>query len=47
MKPTIGERVHVIPNHVCVAVNLHNVAYGVRGDEIVAVWPVAARGLVQ
>lgn len=47
VKPTIGERVHVIPNHVCVAVNLHNVAYGVRGDEIVAVWPVAARGLVQ
>lgn len=46
-KPAIGERVHIIPNHVCVAVNLHNVAYGVRGDEVVTVWPVAARGLVQ
>lgn len=47
MKPKIGDRVRVIPNHVCVAVNMHNVAYGVRGDRVETVWPVAARGLVQ
>ncbi|MFN8475141.1 MAG: alanine racemase [Anaerolineae bacterium] len=46
-KPQIGDRVHVIPNHVCVAVNLHNQAYGVRGDWVEVIWPIAARGLVQ
>ncbi len=46
-RPGIGDRVHVIPNHVCVAVNLHNQAYGVRGDWVEVIWPIAARGLVQ
>jgi D-serine deaminase-like pyridoxal phosphate-dependent protein len=43
----IGERVRVIPNHVCTAVNLHNEVWGVRGDEVVEHWTVAARGLVR
>ena len=43
----IGERLRVIPNHVCTAVNLHNEVWGVRGDEVVEHWPVAARGLVR
>jgi D-serine deaminase-like pyridoxal phosphate-dependent protein len=30
----IGDRVHIIPNHVCVAVNLHERMYGVRGDRV-------------
>lgn len=47
IKPRLGERVRVIPNHVCVAVNLHNTAYGVRGDHVETIWPIAARGLVQ
>ncbi|MFN8499696.1 MAG: alanine racemase [Anaerolineae bacterium] len=47
VKPQIGDRVRVIPNHVCVAVNLHNQAYGVRGEWVEVVWPIAARGLVQ
>ena len=47
VKPRIGDRVRVIPNHVCAAVNLHNTAYGVRGDTVEAVWPIAGRGLVQ
>lgn len=47
VKPVIGDRVRIIPNHVCVAVNMHNVAYGVRGDRVETIWPVAARGLVQ
>ncbi len=45
-KPTIGERVHIIPVHTCVVTNLHNYLYGVRGEEVEAVWPVAARGMV-
>ena len=28
----VGDRVRVIPNHICVAVNLHEKVYGVRGD---------------
>ena len=45
-RPTIGERVHVIPVHTCVVSNLHNQLYGVRGEEVEVTWPVAARGLV-
>lgn len=43
-RPRIGERVRIVPNHVCVSVNLHERLYGVRGDEVVDVWEVAARG---
>src|SRR5664279_3167080 len=45
-KPVIGEQVTVIPVHACVVTNLHNVLYGVRGEEIELSWTVAARGLV-
>ncbi len=45
-RPRIGERVHVIPAHVCVAVNLTDHLYGYRGDQVEAVWAVAARGKV-
>ena len=43
----IGDRVHVIPNHICVAVNLHEKVYGVRGDTVEEVWTVDARGKLQ
>ena len=43
-KPMVGERVRVIPNHVCIVVHLNDVVYGVRGAAIESVWPVAARG---
>jgi D-serine deaminase-like pyridoxal phosphate-dependent protein len=42
-----GDRVRVIPNHICVAVNLHEKVYGVRGDTVEEVWPVDARGKLQ
>jgi len=45
-RPVIGERLQVIPVHTCVVTNLHNQIYGVRGEEVEVVWPVAARGLV-
>lgn len=45
-RPIIGERVHIIPVHTCVVTNLHNQIYGVRGNEIEVIWPVAARGMV-
>ncbi len=43
----VGERLHVLPNHVCTAVNLQERIYGVRGDEVVEVWAVAGRGKIQ
>jgi D-serine deaminase-like pyridoxal phosphate-dependent protein len=46
-RPAIGDRVRIIPNHVCIAVHLHEVIYGVRGEQIQTSWPVAARGRLQ
>jgi D-serine deaminase-like pyridoxal phosphate-dependent protein len=43
-RPAVGERVRVVPNHVCIAVHLHEVMYGVRGDRVETSWPVTARG---
>lgn len=43
----VGERVRVIPNHVCPCVNLHEEMYVVDGDDVVDVWPIAARGKVR
>lgn len=41
--PEIGERVRVIPNHVCVVSNLFDTVHLVSGDKVEIV-PVAARG---
>ncbi len=43
----VGDRVRVIPNHVCVAMNLHETVYGVRGDTVEQAWRVEARGKLQ
>jgi D-serine deaminase-like pyridoxal phosphate-dependent protein len=43
----IGERLSIIPNHVCTTVNLHDEIYGVRGEQVEAVWRVAGRGKVR
>jgi len=43
----VGDRVHIIPNHICVAVNLHEQVYGVRGDSVEEVWKVEGRGKLQ
>ena len=40
----IGDRVRIIPNHICVAVNLHDQVYGLRGDTVEEIWKVDARG---
>ena len=46
-KYSVGERLMVIPNHVCSTVNLHDEIYGVKGDRVETVWQVAARGKVR
>lgn len=44
---TVGERLMIVPNHVCSTVNLHDEIYGVRGEQVETVWQVAARGKVR
>ena len=43
-RPSVGERVRVIPNHVCIVVHLNDLVVGVRGTAVETSWPVAARG---
>jgi D-serine deaminase-like pyridoxal phosphate-dependent protein len=43
-RPVVGERVRVVPNHVCIVVHLNDLVYGVRGRSVESSWPVAARG---
>ena len=47
MKPEIGDRLLILPNHVCVVTNLHNDVVAIRNGQVEAVWPVAARGLTR
>ena len=43
----VGDRVRIIPNHICVAMNLHECVYGIRGDVVEQTWRVEARGKLQ
>jgi D-serine deaminase-like pyridoxal phosphate-dependent protein len=43
----IGDRVEIIPNHICPAVNLYDEMLIARGGRIIDRWPVAARGRVR
>ena len=43
----VGERLTIIPNHVCSTVNMHDRIYGVNGERVEVVWDVAGRGKVQ
>jgi D-serine deaminase-like pyridoxal phosphate-dependent protein len=43
-RPNVGDVVRIVPNHVCVVVNMMDEVVMVRGEEIVGTLPVAARG---
>jgi D-serine deaminase-like pyridoxal phosphate-dependent protein len=43
----VGDRVRIIPNHICVAMNLHECVYGIRGGVVEQTWRVEARGKLQ
>jgi D-serine deaminase-like pyridoxal phosphate-dependent protein len=45
-KPQVGEIVRIVPNHVCVVVNMVDRLIATRGEEIVGEIPVAARGRI-
>ena len=40
----MGDKVEIIPNHICPVVNLHETAYLVTDGEVVEEIPVACRG---
>jgi D-serine deaminase-like pyridoxal phosphate-dependent protein len=40
----IGDKVTLIPSHCDTTINLHDVYHVTRGDTVVGVWPIAARG---
>lgn len=44
MPIAVGERFQVIPNHICPAINLFDLAYGIRGGQVVCEIPITARG---
>ncbi len=43
-RPEVGDVVRIVPNHVCVVVNMMDEVLMVRGEEILGLLPVAARG---
>jgi D-serine deaminase-like pyridoxal phosphate-dependent protein len=43
----IGDRLSIIPNHVCTTVNMHDEIYGVRDERVEEVWRVEGRGKVR
>jgi len=45
-RPKVGDVVRIIPNHVCVVVNMVDRLIATRGGEIVGEVPVAARGRI-
>jgi D-serine deaminase-like pyridoxal phosphate-dependent protein len=45
-RPHVGDVVRIVPNHVCVVVNMVDRLIATRGEEIVGEIPVAARGKI-
>jgi D-serine deaminase-like pyridoxal phosphate-dependent protein len=43
----VGDRLRVVPNHVCTTVNMHDQVYGVRNERVEVVWEVKGRGKVR
>jgi D-serine deaminase-like pyridoxal phosphate-dependent protein len=35
-----GDRLEIIPSHGDTTINLHSEYYVVRGDEVIAIWPI-------
>ncbi len=44
---SVGDRVPIVPNHICAAINLHERVYGIRRGEVECVWEVEGRGKLQ
>ena len=46
-RPSVGEKIWVIPSHCCATVNLHDEIWFGRGGHVDGSWKVAARGKVR
>lgn len=42
----VGDKLRIVPNHVCPCINLHDRVFVVSGERVVEEWKVAARGKV-
>jgi D-serine deaminase-like pyridoxal phosphate-dependent protein len=40
----VGDRIRLRPSHVDPTINLHDVIYALHGEDVVDLWPIAARG---
>lgn len=43
----VGNKVRILPNHVCTCVNMHDTLTAFRGEQVEAVWTIAARGKIR
>ena len=43
----MGDRLRLVMNHACACLNLHETAYGHRGNEVIEHFQVAGRGKLQ
>jgi D-serine deaminase-like pyridoxal phosphate-dependent protein len=43
----VGDRIELWPSHIDPTINLHDVMYALDGEDVVDVWPIAARGYVE
>ncbi|RHW39342.1 D-TA family PLP-dependent enzyme [Lysinibacillus yapensis] len=44
---SIGDKVEIIPNHICPVCNLYDIAYLISGDEVIEEIPILCRGKLQ
>ena len=42
---SVGDKLELVPSHCDPVVNLYDYLCVTRGDQVVAVWPIAARGM--
>jgi D-serine deaminase-like pyridoxal phosphate-dependent protein len=47
IRPRVGDKVEVIPNHCCTVSNLYDEMVAVRSGEVVETWQIAGRGKVR
>jgi D-serine deaminase-like pyridoxal phosphate-dependent protein len=43
----VGDRVYLRPSHTDPTINLHDAIYALDGEDVVDVWPIAARGYAE
>jgi D-serine deaminase-like pyridoxal phosphate-dependent protein len=43
----VGDRVELLPSHVCTTVNLHDAYYVLQDNRLAEIWPIAGRGRSQ